>query len=71
MFNVPLSETFDYRNVPYYVLLGLFCGAVSLYYAYVNRATERRLERIKNPWWRALGAGVALAALCFLFPLVW
>ncbi len=68
LFNVPLSETFDYRNVPYYVLLGLFCGAVSLYYAYVNRATERRLERIKNPWWRALGAGVALAALCFLFP---
>ncbi len=69
LFNFILKQNFDYNNVPYYVLLGVLAGFVSLYYAKVFKAVEGRLHHSKmNAYMKAMMAGVILMAMCFLFP---
>ncbi|MES2848253.1 MAG: chloride channel protein [Bacteroidota bacterium] len=69
LFNFILKQNFDYNNVPYYVLLGVLAGFVSLYYAKVFKAVEGRLHHSKmNAYVKAMVAGVILMAMCFLFP---
>ena len=41
LFNFVLKQSFDYKNVPYYILLGVLAGFVSLYYAKIFKATEK------------------------------
>jgi CIC family chloride channel protein len=60
---------FDYTNVPYYVVLGIICGFMSLYYARVFTGVESLSERFKrHPWLRGAAGGIMLAALCAMFP---
>ena len=40
---------FDIKNVPFYVLLGFFCGACSLYFLRTTLKLEDRLGKMKNP----------------------
>lgn len=69
LFNFTLKETFNYHNVPFYILLGITAGFVSLYYARVFKRTESRLKNWKvNRYAKALMGGVLLAALFFIFP---
>lgn len=59
---------FDIKNVPFYVLLGFFCGACSLYFLRTTLKLEDRLGKMKNPYtkWAFCAAGLGL--LIFLFP---
>jgi len=69
LFNFVLKESFDYHNVPFYILLGIGGGFISLYYARVFRGTEHNLDGMKFSFWkRALIAGGLLTFLYFLFP---
>lgn len=69
LFHFALQETFDYRNVPYYVLLGILAGFVSLYYARVFKSTETKLHHWKvNVYGKAVFGGFLLMALYFLLP---
>lgn len=69
LFNFSLKQTFDYNNVPFYILLGVASGFVSLYYARLFKRTERRIEHWKiNGYTKALIGGVMLATMYFLFP---
>lgn len=69
LFNFALKETFDYHNVPFYMLMGIGGGFLSLYYAYAFRGTEHRLHGMRaNYIWRAVIAGALLIGLYFLFP---
>eukprot|EP01035_Chromulina_nebulosa_P035054 gene35054-47098_t len=69
LFNFVLQEAFNYRNVPYYILLGFLAGFVSLYYAKTFKSTEHRLHEWKiNPYLKAIGAGFLLLAIYFIFP---
>lgn len=69
LFNFVLKQNFNYKNVPYYILLGLLAGFVSLYYAKVFKAVEGRLHHSTvNVYVKAVIAGVILMAMCFLFP---
>ncbi|HEX2629951.1 MAG TPA: chloride channel protein [Chitinophagaceae bacterium] len=69
MINFTLKQTFDYTNVPFYILLGLTAGFVSLYYARLFKGTEHRLAGWKiNGYSKALLGGCMLALLCFLLP---
>lgn len=60
---------FDYHNIPFYVLLGLFTGFISVYYMRNFTRVEHAFARMKgNPYRIALlGAGI-LAAIIFIFP---
>jgi chloride channel protein, CIC family len=69
LFNFVLKQNFDYQNVPFYILLGVLAGFISLYYAKVFKAVEGRLHNSKmNAYIKAIVAGVILMAMCFLFP---
>ena len=69
MFNFILKQSFDYRNVPYYILLGVLAGFVSLYYARVFKASEKRVHSLKiNAYGKAIIGGVLLLGIYFVFP---
>lgn len=69
LFNFKLKENFDYRNVPFYILLGILAGLVSRYYARTFKGTESRLHNWKiNVFSKAVIGGFILMAMYFLFP---
>lgn len=69
LFNFVLKQSFDYRNVPYYILLGLLAGFVSLYYARVFKRTEHFIQSRKgNRFLKAIAGGLLLALVYFLLP---
>ena len=61
-------ETFAMGNLPYYALLGVFCGFVSLYFIRSSMFAEDRMRRIRKPWTRWLVGAFSLGLLIFLFP---
>lgn len=63
-----LQQPFDYYNLPYYVLLGLAAGLISLYYARVYAWTEARMHQVENRWVRAATGGLLLFIIILLFP---
>jgi len=68
VFSFTISEPFAINNFPFYILLGLFTGLVSLYFTRMNNWTENSMERIKNPFVRTLTGGLLLSGLIFLMP---
>ena len=40
LFNFVLKQSFDYANVPFYILLGIMAGFISLYYAKTFKNVE-------------------------------
>lgn len=68
LFNFSLKQQFDYHNVPMYILLGIFCGFVALYYAKVFKWTEGRLHRWRiKPMVKALIGGLMLVTIFVFF----
>ena len=63
------QETFDYHNIVYYILLGIFTGLISVYYSRNFQRVEHIFARLKiSPYKKAfLGASI-LALLIFIFP---
>lgn len=61
-------ESFRMANIPYYILLGIFCGFVSLYFTRMTLALEDRIKDITNPYRRWLYCSLSLGVLIFLFP---
>jgi chloride channel protein, CIC family len=69
LFNFVLKQTFDYANVPFYILLGVLAGFVSLYYARTFKNVEKKLHDSKmNNYVKALISGAMLMGIYFLFP---
>ena len=59
---------FTMHNLPYYLLLGIFCGLGALYFLRTTLGMEDRLGRLKNPFLRWGISALLLGALIFLFP---
>ncbi len=59
---------FNLGNLPYYILLGVLTGFVSLYFTRVTISTEDRLGKIKNPYFKWILSATGLGILIFLFP---
>src|SRR6476620_133184 len=60
---------FDYNNIPYYILLGLLAGLMSVYHARNFRKVENFFTRRKNASYKkALFGASLLAVLIFFFP---
>jgi CIC family chloride channel protein len=68
LFNFDLKETFIAAHMPYYLLLGIICGLVSLYFSKMVRATERLMNDIGDQWMRTMYGGAFLGIVVFLFP---
>jgi CIC family chloride channel protein len=63
-----LRQPFDFHNVPFYVLLGLLTGFLSLYYSRVFEGTQSLIKRFESPWLRVGVGGVAMSMLIMVFP---
>ncbi len=62
------TEVFGIGRIPYVILLGIFCGFVSLYFTRVMYWIEGRFKKLDNPW-RKFAFGSILLGLCiFLLP---
>lgn len=60
---------FDYHNLPFYILLGVMSGFVSINYARTFRKIEHYFEKMKmGPIRKALFGASMLAVLIFFFP---
>lgn len=60
---------FDYHNLPFYILLGVMSGFVSINYARTFRKIEHYFEKLKmGPIRKALFGASMLAVLIFFFP---
>lgn len=62
------TEPFFTSRIPYTILLGIFCGLVSLYFTRVMNMMENMFRHIKNIWIRFAIGAVILSGLVFLFP---
>ncbi|HLF52391.1 chloride channel protein [Flavobacterium sp.] len=63
------QETFDYHNIPFYVLLGVFTGFIAVYYSRNFQRVEHFFSRLKfGPYKKALFGASILAVIIFIFP---
>jgi chloride channel protein, CIC family len=67
-FYFTLQDPFYFGNIPFYILLGIFTGAVSLYFTWVNGKVETSVKKIIKPYNRVLIGGLILGVLIFIFP---
>jgi chloride channel protein, CIC family len=63
-----LQQPFNYLNTPFYIILGLVAGLISLYYARAFTWTEHRMALIGNVWVRVVAGGLFLFILLIIFP---
>jgi len=68
MFQFSQTEVFEMQRIPYVLLLGIFCGLVSLYFTRVMNNVEGMYSHLSAYWKKFLVAGVMLSILIFLFP---
>lgn len=59
---------FNIKNVPFYILLGFFCGLCSLYFLRTTLKLEDKIGKIKSPYVKWGLCAVGLGMLIFLFP---
>lgn len=62
------SDDFYVAKIPFVIILGLFCGLVSLYFTRVMNMMETFFGRFKNVWIRTAIGCVILSGLVFVFP---
>ncbi|WP_084454630.1 chloride channel protein [Algoriphagus terrigena] len=68
LFNFQLKESFTASHMPYYLLLGIICGLVSLYFSRMVLATEKVIEDIGDQWMRTMYGGALLGVMVFFLP---
>ena len=62
------SEPFYTSRIPFVLMLGVFCGFVSLYFINLIDRIEARFKRLRNRWVRFAVGGITLSILIFLMP---
>jgi CIC family chloride channel protein len=69
LFNFYLSESFNFKNIPGYILLGILSGFIALYYARIFKAVENSLKGWNiNLYLKALSGGLLLVLMYFFLP---
>ena len=61
-------EAFRLANIPFYLILGIFCGFMSLYFIRVTLKVEDRMRRVRSPYVRWIVCALLMGVLIFLFP---
>lgn len=67
-FSFQLLDPFTVERVPTAILLGIFCGLVSLYFTRTMNSFEQVFGRLKGLYPRLLLGGSVLAVLIYFFP---
>lgn len=68
MFALLHYEPFAVGRIPYYLILGVVCGLVSLYFTRGMNHLEQRMKSVSTWWMKVLIGGITLGVLIFIFP---
>jgi CIC family chloride channel protein len=68
LFTFNVAEAFNISNIPWYLLLGIISGLISLYFSKMTLFIEGYYERIRNIYIRLILGGILLGGLIYLFP---
>ncbi len=68
LMNFKLRQPFDYHNVPFYIILALLAGLMSLYYVNIFTFVERQFKKIKVKSIKWLAGGLLLALIINMLP---
>ena len=71
IFRFQLEEAFSMSRIPAYILLGVSCGLLALYFARTMNWLAGIFQRLANPTRRFLLGGSVLSVLIFLFPVLY
>ena len=67
-FYFTIKETFQYINIPFYILLGVFTGLISLYFVRTTSFVEGLFKKQSNPYKKLIVGGLALGIMIYYFP---
>jgi CIC family chloride channel protein len=69
LFRFYTREAFDYKNVPYYLILGIVTGMYARYFVIISQKIEHFIKKLNMSRLRkAMFGGAVLSLLCVLFP---
>jgi len=68
LFSFELIDPFFIRHIPYYMLLGVFTGLISVYFTRMTLFVENNMKLIRQTWVRWIAGGVMLGVMIFVFP---
>jgi chloride channel protein, CIC family len=63
-----ILESFSISNIPWYLILGVISGLISLYFSKMTVFLENGYEKIRNVYLRLILGGIILGGLIYLFP---
>lgn len=67
-FAFDIVEPFALYKIPFFILLGVFCGLIAFYFTSMTLKVESKFSLISNPYKKILIGGALLGGLIFLFP---
>jgi CIC family chloride channel protein len=70
-FEFQIVKEFNLTNIPWYIVLGIFCGMFSYLFTKGNLFVEGSFKKIRNSYVRVVVGGTMLGILIFLFPSLW
>jgi CIC family chloride channel protein len=68
LFSFQVNQGFLLRELPYYVILGVFCGLVGVYFTRATVGIEKLYQKISNKWVRMVLGGLILGGLIYFYP---
>lgn len=68
IFQYQISQAFELGNIPFYILLGIFTGLLSVYFTRTSMFVEGKISGLSSPIKRIMVGGIILGLLIFLFP---
>lgn len=69
LFRFYTREPFNYKNVPYYLILGIVTGLYARYFVIISQKVEHFIKGLQLSRMRkAMFGGLVLSLLCVLFP---
>ena len=70
-FDFQIDKAFNVANIPWYIVLGIFCGLFAFLFTQGNLYIEGRFHKMKNPYLKVITGGTLLGIFIFLFPSLW
>lgn len=61
-------EPFVLKNIPFYLVLGVFCGFLSLYFTKSTLKLEDLFSKFSSPWVKWIICSLGVGLLVYLFP---
>lgn len=68
LFSFSVTDPFNLNNIPFYIILGVVTGLVSLYFTRANLYIDSLFSRIASPFHKLMIGGTLVSLLIFLFP---